>query len=564
MRLLLIPFLCYTFSHAAEGGFPLLIKGPFEDALYAVTEEYDGQIAAAGISEQFASSDGDSETYYSAFDYLEDQRASGARLRIVRLDGTGTLTRDLSLALPRLDRVVALDKIPGDGYTIGGYRRDGALFLARIGSDGVRRYAIEFGTSGRDTLNRLLPLRDGGYLAVAASMTVRGGGLFEQGLGGTDLYLVRFSPEGQKLWGKKYGTPEDDEAAAAVEAEDGTIVVLGTSRSKAGTQVSLMRIDGNGEKLWQREYGADRGCRAYDLAASRGALIASLGCGSGEDARLLTFDLQQQRFDERNVTMPGKAVINRLKAAADGRLVGVGFHIDPANGHTDALAVGFAPTGEMAWKRRFSGPESDRFHDLVLLRNGDIVAVGEQSAPGRNERDMWIVRLHPDGSTASGAVAEGNLYERLKEQFADELAKGSITLTRDLRIVLNHPSLLFKAGVYTLTPVQEGFIDRFGTRLLEVLKPFKMEIAGLRVNGHTSSEWLGADAEARYLNNMQLSQRRAFSVVSYLYKDPENVAYRPWLAQLLSGDGYAYAKRIMNPDEDRTASRRVAFEIFLR
>ena len=615
---------CWLGLAAAQDGYSVVIKGPFKDALYDVVEDYDRQISVVGFSEHFPPNRGESQIYTSAFEYLADAaRTRGEQVRLLTLDASGATTRDVSFSLPEFNRAVSIVKSPDDGYVVGGYLQNGQMLLAGLTPGGGIRFKSIFGTRNVDRMQRLIPLRDGGFLAVGTSVTSRSTDekLFEQGLGGDDIFLSRFDKQGQQLWNRKYGTGNDDRGIAAAEAYDGSLIVLGTSDDGAKRRVLLMRLDENGESLWRKEYTAGERCNAYDLIAEgdeRFVTALTQEAPSGkEQIRLVTFDLQQNILADRSIPTPSSAALHALARRSDGSLVGVGAITDTRNGTTDGLALSLTPTGTLQWRKTFGGTNRDLFRGVTILHDGSIVAVGETVEAGSNIVDMWIVKLYDDGSLAAKSTAKapvvsgtgkavadqteqahalspfetakGNdyksqnseiethpfassqrdtsdsaLYNALNDAFSEEIANKHVTITKDLRIVLNHPVLLFKVGVYKLTPLQETFLSRFSNTLLGALQPFKGHIEALRINGHTSSEWRGAGFDDRYLNNMELSSKRAYSVLSYIFREPENAPYKKWLTDILSNDGYSYAKIVKNPEEDREASRRVTFEVVLK
>ncbi|MDX1295364.1 MAG: hypothetical protein R3302_03805, partial [Sulfurimonadaceae bacterium] len=209
---------------AASNDFSVIIKGPFQDALYDVTEDHDGQISAIGFTQDFKAAPAVSETYYNAFDYLAAQsRSHGEQIKLVRIDDQGETTFEHSLKLPEFNRAVSVVKTPANGYLIGGYTQDGQMLVTKIDQNGNQLFLKRFGTKNHDRMNRLVALRDGGVLAVGTSVTSRDRGdkLFQQGLGHNDITLTRFSRNGQQLWSKKYGTVHDDSGIDATEAYDG-------------------------------------------------------------------------------------------------------------------------------------------------------------------------------------------------------------------------------------------------------------------------------------------------------------------------------------------------------
>lgn len=90
---------------------------------------------------------------------------------------------------------------------------------------------------------------------------------------------------------------------------------------------------------------------------------------------------------------------------------------------------------------------------------------------------------------------------------------------------------------------------------------FRNHITEIRIEGHASSEWKGVGDDRRYLENMKLSQDRAYSVLDYCHKkiDPEN---KEWLQTTLRAIGMAFADPVkFGNNEDRKKTRRVDFRV---
>ena len=88
------------------------------------------------------------------------------------------------------------------------------------------------------------------------------------------------------------------------------------------------------------------------------------------------------------------------------------------------------------------------------------------------------------------------------------------------------------------------------------------EISEIRIEGHTSSEWEGQTAgDEKYINNAELSQKRSYQVLNYVYLLPAIEPHRKWLRPLFSAAGLSYSQPVLDKsgkvDEER--SRRVEF-----
>lgn len=571
----IFPLLCTILyalcGHAATNEYSIVIKGPFDSALFDITQGHDRSLNTVGYSHHFISSPASSRTYTDAFEYLSSlQNGSGDQVRLIRLDDAGKSTLDTSMKLVQFNRAVSLVNTPSNGYFIGGSLQNGQLFVANLSNSGNTNFLHQFGTANHDSMSRLIELNDGGVLAVGSSATSRSysDDIHSQGLGLNDIYLTRFSKSGQKIWSKKYGTSDDDQGIAAAEARDGSLLVTGSTKNAGGTRLTLMRLSENGDKIWMQPYGKNEHCVPHDIISLRdGSFILSLSIldkSKGDQIRLIKFDLQGNISTEKNVPTQRSNALLRLKEQSNGRIIGVGYSTDRANADTDAIAMLFDPELRTLWDHRYGGKNRDLFRSVTVLHDGRFAAVGETVSPGSEISDMWIVKLNDDGSIALKSNTGKSLFDALADTFADDIAQNTIRLTKDLGITLTAPRLLFQTGIYELNGEQKKYLNEFSKKLFDVLKEYKKEIAGLRINGHTSSEWANSDFTRRYLKNAELSAQRAYSVLSHIFMQEQTAPFRPWLADILTNNGYAFSRLVRHSGEDREASRRAEFRILLK
>lgn len=157
------------------------------------------------------------------------------------------------------------------------------------------------------------------------------------------------------------------------------------------------------------------------------------------------------------------------------------------------------------------------------------------------------------------------IYQALMEEFGDDLATWQADINADtLALTFKSPEVLFATGSAQLRPRFEGILDDFYPRYLAVLAPFRESIDEIRIEGHTSSLWNRhvSDDEAYFLN-MQLSQDRTRSVLSYLYRLPETQSQKGWVKQTTAAVGFSSSHPVLSDagQEDHERSRRVSFRI---
>jgi outer membrane protein OmpA-like peptidoglycan-associated protein len=261
-----------------------------------------------------------------------------------------------------------------------------------------------------------------------------------------------------------------------------------------------------------------------------------------------------------------------IQESAEGKLFGVGAVKDGYN--TDALAMLLDSKLGMVNQEHYGSDAYDAFHTLTLLHNSQIAAVGVHTNTPSEESDMWVVKLGQDLKmvkvtkkevTQAAAVPNGSdLYTQLQKLFKEEIDAKKIAIHKDLSIDFIDKNLYFNVGEFELSAKQKEFLQKFGAKLIPFLEKNKQLIATLEVSGHTSSEWGTTDFSQRYLNNADLSMKRSFSTMSYLFA-LQNQERQKWLSEILKGSGLSFSKKVTTKEsEDREKSRRVSFKILLR
>ena len=160
------------------------------------------------------------------------------------------------------------------------------------------------------------------------------------------------------------------------------------------------------------------------------------------------------------------------------------------------------------------------------------------------------------------------IYEALMEEFTDDLSTWQATIDKEtLAFEFQAPEVLFASGEAELTKTYKLILENFFPRYLSILDRYKNSINEVRIEGHTSSDWAGAQYQVdAYFNNMRLSQQRTRSVLQYVYLLPKTESQRGWVKTKFAAVGFS-SSRIKTFDgsptgeEDPDASRRVTFRV---
>lgn len=156
------------------------------------------------------------------------------------------------------------------------------------------------------------------------------------------------------------------------------------------------------------------------------------------------------------------------------------------------------------------------------------------------------------------------IREALQKEFSEDFVRWNAELEDDtLTIRFNSPEVLFAQASAALDPEFEKILDDFFPRYISVLRPFSESIDEVRIEGHTSSDWNGASSPLEaYINNMELSQDRTRTVLSYCLNLLDADKLQGWARERITANGLSSSRvRRIGGIEDAARSRRVEFRV---
>ena len=161
------------------------------------------------------------------------------------------------------------------------------------------------------------------------------------------------------------------------------------------------------------------------------------------------------------------------------------------------------------------------------------------------------------------------IYEALQQEFRDDLARWGAELDPSLVVRFNEPEVLFEQSSDALQPKFREILDDFFPRYVAILtrEEFRDEVAEVRIEGHTSSEWRTETGQLQaYLNNMGLSQARTSNVLSYVLQQERVRSESDWVRSKVISIGFSSSQPRLLDDgsENLDGSRRVDFQVMTK
>lgn len=565
--LLLLSSLHSAISDFKNDDYQLLIGKNFNDEAFDIVEDYDYNISVIGYTQDYKSKITKNNSYHNAFEYLSSiKRGNSEQLRLIKLNPSAVIVNDINIKLDDLNRGSNIIKTEDNGYLVGGYTHSGQMFISHLDSLGDSYYVKLFGTANFDKLYSLIALKDGSYLAIGTSQTSRNkdDNIFVQGLGESDIYLVKFEPNGNIIWKKKYGSIKKDIGVDGVATDDGGFILLELTQEDTGSKIMLAKINDTGDASWIKTFpksGQQKAFKIIQTTDKNYLISASFENKNNQDnIRLIKIDNKGDVLWEKNYFKNANEALNDISYDFQGNFIGVGYSQSTSKADKDALVRYYDQNGNMLWEKKFGKDRQDSFKTVTLLHDNTFAIAGFSSSFTNKKRQIWIIKLHNDGSLVSKKFKTYNtLYEALKTEFKGDL---SVKIYKDLRIA--HKGLVFKQGSSSLISKHKKILKDFIPHLIKVLSQYKDQIKNIRINGYTSTEW-NAPSTQRYLKNARLSNERAMNILDYSYSLDKLKKDHKWLSQKLSTDGYSYSNLIMSDKkENKIRSRRVEFQIIVK
>ncbi len=550
-------------SQLFSNDYSLLIDKHTYTNAYSINEDYDGTLSVVGLVNEVKNNSYDDEEYNNAFDYLEAHKQSnGISSYIVKINQNAKISKDITINLNRYSQAIKVIKTPNNGYIIGGYTNDGKLYIASLTSNFSQNFIKFFGTKNYDRLSSLKLLRDGGVIAIGSSMSTRNfnDDLYNQGLGLNDIFITRFSKDGKMLWSKKYGSVHDDSGVDIAEANDGSLFVLATTTRDKFKHITVLRLSEEGEKFWLKEYKSNQVFQAKKIISllNGNFLVLLQNQNNLKKNQLVEFDIQKNIINETSIELNKNFTLNDISQNVDGSFIAVG-EIYNDTYQKSAFAIKIDKYLKPIWKNYYNMYDISSFNSLKIMDNSQIAVAGYATHNSYQHKNIWVIKLEQDGSVASSRNGD-DLHKQLFKLYSNEITNNEIKIYKNLDIQLN--ALYFKSGEYKLSNRNKQKINIFFKKFRKFLIHNKNKIISLNIKGQTSSTWKTNDEKTRYVNNLDLSSKRAISVSKELINSSKNKYELNLITKLLEADAQSYKNRVVRHNiEDKKESRKVVISI---
>jgi predicted secreted protein len=330
---------------------------------------------------------------------------------MVRTNSAGRMLWNRTSGGPDYDEAQSVIQTVDGGYAVAGVTRSYGLgvtdfWLVKTDLNGLHQWNRTYGGTGLDYLFALTQTNDGGYVMT--------GSTYRNETNQSDFYLVKTDSAGNLVWERTYGESGWEEAYAVVQTSDGGYAVVGETDSvgAGGTDIWWVKTTPDGDQEREQTYGGANNDGASSLVqtADGGYLIAGYTESYGNGIPMYP-DLWLVRIDSTGKARPlwdhsfgglGSDSAEDLISTESGFAVAGATQLYNASDQ-DFWLITTDTVGNLNWSQTYGGSGYDHSYSAIETVDRGFALVGDTFSYGAGSADMWLVKV--EGSIPRHNVA---------------------------------------------------------------------------------------------------------------------------------------------------------------
>ncbi len=353
-----------------------------------------------------------------------------------------------------------------------------------------------------------------------ATMTFGSIVLHRAGIGGTDMYIVKYSPTGTVLWAKSAGGNDDDQGLSVATDGAGNVYVGGYFTSSAlifgndtlttpngVDNMFLVKYDTNGNVLFAKSASGGR-ISIYSIATdasgnvfATGEVISpSITFGNITLTNLTNGNVFTVAYSSSGVALwanctngTGSNAGYSIATDASGNIYETGEFGDPyitfgndtltSVYYTNVFVTKYSPAGAVLWTKKAEGPNNNYGLSIAADALGNAYVTGSFQCPTinfgnstlinsdatGNTSDMFIAKYNSNGTVVAAKSAGGLLAE---QGYSIAISPSSITSSTYIYVTgsFYSSSIMFGSDTLLFPPGNNDpmFIVKYDTNLNEI------------------------------------------------------------------------------------------------
>lgn len=264
------------------------------------------------------------------------------------------------------------------------------IFVAKFDNTGNIIWVKTFGGEGNDRAVAMVVDKDKNLVLTGSfespTLAFMSFGLINQG--GGDLFVCKFTPDGDVIWAKSYGGPSYEEPTTIAADIHGNIIIAGgfsgdsliigsdtLKNSAVGyngiSDIFIAKLSASGKSIWARSAGGVSFEQAHSLATDR----------------------------DSNIVVVGAFNSNKIGFGID-TLINIGY--------SDIFIAKYDSKGNVLWAKGGYGKDKDWANTVAIDNNGNIYVAGEflseefrlanYTISNKGSYDIFLAKFDKDGN----------------------------------------------------------------------------------------------------------------------------------------------------------------------
>ncbi len=326
---------------------------------------------------------------------------------IFKLNADGELLWERTFGGELDDSAKHIQQTTDGGFIVSGRTEsketDGPVgWILKLASDGKLSWERTFKGKGSGNLYVIQQTADSGFVVA--------GSTFSESESKTDAWVLKLSVDGSPLWERIFEGGQNGGAYSVQQTTDSGFIVTGSTGVKetGGEDVWVMKFSPNGERLWDRIFGgdADDSATSIQQTTDGGFILAgsteSKGVGAS-DAWLLKLSADGKLLWDRTFGRAQDDYATAIKQTTDGGFVVVGFHhSQEPRDDFDIWVLRLSADGKFLWDRSLGGSLFDSSSSIQQTTDGGYVVGGTTSSERNGNFNAFVAKLGRNGESEEG------------------------------------------------------------------------------------------------------------------------------------------------------------------
>jgi len=268
------------------------------------------------------------------------------------------------------------------------------VFLTKLDNDGNRLWTRQWGDYDRDESHDVV-LDNSGNIYVIGETRGTIDGITDPGeecddSPCSDGFVSKFDSEGNVLWIKQFGSEDRDYVRALFVDKNNNVFVVGRAEGgldgetgSNGSDIFIMKFNSDGEKLWTKfwETDLDAGCSSAVIDDKGNFYFSGIIFKNEEsdwgDVFIAKFDLEGNEKWLKQWGTSKSDFGTSLKIDSEGGILVAGYTTSYSEEKSDLFVVKWNSEGEEQFSRIWGDPSKGLFgNELSIDKNDNIYLIG--------------------------------------------------------------------------------------------------------------------------------------------------------------------------------------------